>query len=179
MRDAPEALVVALACTGDRAAFADLVRRRQSWLRKLMRRLSGDATLADDLAQQTFLRAWKDINRLRDPKRFGGWLKSVAVNVWLKHQRVNDPLRAADDEPVTEPVAETPDVNRDISRALATLSAVARLCVVLALHEGMSHGEIAALVQLPLGTVKSHIRRGTAQLRASLSAYGHTTGEAT
>jgi RNA polymerase sigma-70 factor (ECF subfamily) len=61
----PEALIVSLAARGDRDAFTDLVRRRQPWLRNLMRRCSGDSTLADDLAQRVFLKAWRNIRRLK------------------------------------------------------------------------------------------------------------------
>lgn len=176
--NSPEALVVGLARTGDRSAFAELVRRRQSWVRKLMRRFSGDATLADDLAQQVFLQAWRDIARIREPKRFGAWLKRLTLNIWLKHQRVKDPLRGADEDSQSDLVSrDSPDISMDLERALATLSNAARLCVVLSYHEGMSHGEIAELVELPLGTVKSHIRRATGQLREMLSAYSSSPGE--
>ena len=176
--NSPEALVVGLARTGDRSAFEELVRRRQSWVRMHIRRFSGDSTLADDLAQQVFLQAWRDIPRIRDPKRFSAWLKRLTLNTWLKHLRVNDPLRGADED--TQPVLvsrDSPDINMDLERALATLSNSARLCVVLSYHEGMSHGEIAQLVKLPLGTVKSHIRRATGHLREILSAYGSNSGE--
>ena len=61
----PEALVVSLAQNGDRHAFEELVKRRQSMVRNLMRRLSGDNTLADDLAQQTFLQAWSRLKSLK------------------------------------------------------------------------------------------------------------------
>ncbi len=176
--NSPEALVVGLARTGDRSAFEELVRRRQSWVRMHIRRFSGDTTLADDLAQQVFLQAWRDIPRIRDPKRFAAWLKRLTLNTWLKHLRVNDPLRGADEDTQTVLVSrDSPDINMDLERALATLSNSARLCVVLSYHEGMSHGEIANLVKLPLGTVKSHIRRATGHLRELLSAYDSSSGE--
>ena len=176
--DSPEPLVVGLARTGDRAAFAELVRRRQSWVRMLMYRFGGDATLADDLAQQAFLQAWRDIARIREPKMFGAWLKRLTVNTWLKHQRVNDPLRGADEDTGAELLSrDSPDVSMDLERALHTLSDPARLCLVLSYHEGMSHGEIAELVDIPLGTVKSHIRRATSQLKEVLSAYGVKQGD--
>lgn len=63
--DCPEALIVSLARTGDRSAFADLVRRRQSSIRNLMRRFCSDTTLADDLAQQVFLQVWRKIHTLK------------------------------------------------------------------------------------------------------------------
>jgi RNA polymerase sigma factor (sigma-70 family) len=167
---------VGLARTGDRDAFAELVRRRQSWVRNLMRRCCGDETLADDLAQQAFLQAWRKISKLRQPDRFGPWLKRLAVNVWLQHARKHDVLdeaEAADEIWGTEgSTQDAPGEAVDLDRALATLAGRARLCVVLAYHEGMTHDEISELTGLPLGTVKSHIRRGTERLRSMLVGYG-------
>lgn len=168
-----EALIVALAQTGDSDAFAELVRRRQSWLRNLMRRCCGDTDIADDLAQQAFLHAWRDIRQLRDPKRFGGWLKQLAINVWRQHLRQRDSdAHAVAGEAQPDPVAvQRTGMAMDLDRALAALSGLERLCVVLSYHEGMSHAEIAATVDLPLGTVKSHVRRGAQRLKQLLSAY--------
>ncbi len=168
----PEALVAGLARKGDRAAFEELVNRRQGWIRNLLRRLSGETTLADDLAQQVFLQAWRNIPRLQRTTHFGAWLKRIAVNTWLQHVRRNDPLRGAGELP--EAGAGEPDpagVAMDLDDALAELAANVRLCIVLAYHERMTHDEIAATTGLPLGTVKSHIRRGTARLQKLLVAY--------
>ncbi len=137
-----------------------------------MRRLSRDATLADDLAQQVFLTLWRKLRQLKSPEQFGAWLKRVAVNEWMQHQRRNDPLWRADSvDGLDEPVAETPGLAMDLDRALAELPPRMRLCVVLAYHERMSHAEIATLTNIPTGTVKSHIRRGSARLRERLSSY--------
>jgi RNA polymerase sigma-70 factor (ECF subfamily) len=173
--ESPEALVVCLARSGDSEAFAELVRRRQSWIRNLMRRCCGDVTLADDLAQQVFLQAWRKISRLRQAESFGPWLKRLAITVWLQHQRRNDALYEADaydERDLVQPPANGAAV--DLDRALATLSGPARLCLVLAYHEGLTQSEIADLTELPLGTVKSHVRRGTQRLQQILSAYGNT-----
>ncbi len=168
----PEALVVGLARTGDRNAFAELVQRRQSWIRNLMRRCCGDPTLADDLAQQVFLQAWRDLRHLRHPNRFGAWLKRLAINVWFQHLRKNEDLQDAEEPDETHLAQQdAPSVTMDLDRALATLSTPVRLCVVLTYHEGMTHEEIAELTALPLGTVKSHIRRGRQRLQQLLSAY--------
>ena len=177
----PEPLVVRLAVRGDRQAFEELVRRRQSWVRNLMRRLSRDAALADDLAQQVFIRVWRTLGQLQEPLRFPGWLKRVAVNVWLQHRRKSDVLsssEAIDDH--DQPVDQTAGAALDVDRALELLPGAVRLCVVLSYHAEMSHAEIAEATALPLGTVKSHIRRGTEKLESLLSAYseGATRGVA-
>ena len=177
--EAREELVVALAQRGEREAFASLVRRHQAWLRGLLRRLSGNSTLADDLAQQAFLLAWRDIEKLRDAKKFGGWLRTLALNTWRKHQRRDDPLAvssamAAAPEPASD---GQQGLARDLDQALGQLKPDERLCIVLAHHQGMSHAEISAAIELPLGTVKSHIQRGAARLRELLADYVDDNGK--
>jgi RNA polymerase sigma-70 factor (ECF subfamily) len=165
-------MIVGLARGGDRSAFADLVRRRQSSIRHLMRRCCHDAALADDLAQQVFLQMWLKIHTLRETNAFGAWLKRLAISVWLLHQRKNDPLRGADELGEAELKRhESTSTGMDLDRALATVSDTVRLCVVLSYQEGMTHPEIAQATSLPLGTVKSHILRGTKRLQQMLSDY--------
>ena len=173
--EGPEALIVSLAARGDRDAYTELVRRRQSWIRNFMRRCCGDDALADDLAQQVFLQTWRKVRQLRDPTRFGSWLKRIAVNEWIDYRRKNDTRanRAYHDGTQKTAAASTATA-MDLDNALAMLSAPVRLCVVLSYHERMTHGEIAELTGLQLGTVKSHIRRGSQRLRDLLSAYGET-----
>lgn len=165
-------MLVGLAGTGNRDAFAELVSRRQTWIRNLMRRCCRDAVLADDLSQQVFMQAWHTIHQLHDAKRFAAWLKRLAINTWLQHKRRNDPLRDADEHDETDSTREqTPAIGMDLDRALATLAEDERLCIVLGYHERMTHPEIAEFTGLPLGTVKSHIRRGTKKLQQELAAY--------
>jgi len=174
----PESLVVGLARSGNSDAFAELVRRRQSSIRNLMRRLCGDITLADDLSQQVFVHAWQKMAQLQKTDRFGPWLKRLAINIWLQHLRKNDALRdAAELKETAKATHDVSGVAMDLERALATLSPTARLCIVLSYHEGMVHQEIAAATGLPAGTVKSHIRRSTLHLRQILSAYSQLQPE--
>lgn len=171
--DCPEPFLVSLARAGDRRAFETLVQRRQSSVRNLMRRFSGNHSLADDLAQQVFLKVWLNIRGLRRPSAFSGWLRRLAVTVWLQHIRKKDALSGANELSGLEaarPESST-SVGMDLDRALATLPASERVSVVLSYHEGLTHGEIAELTGAPLGTVKSHIRNGALRLRAALSAY--------
>ncbi len=180
---AEEATVVALAMAGDDAAFGELVRRRQSSLRNLLRRLCRDPALADDLSQAAFLQAWRSLATLRAPGAFGGWLRKLAVNLWLQHVRrysheVPGPTRTADETAGspsdTLSYEATLGERLDLDRALGLLPADMRLCIVLAYAERMSHGEINDVTGIPLGTVKSHIARGSARLRGILNAYGST-----
>ena len=170
--EGPEPLIVRLAIAGDRDAFEELVNRRQSWIRNLMRRLCNDSTLADDLSQQVFMQAWRKIRQLKDPSRFAGWLKQLAVNEWLQYVRRNDPLRGAlEESDMAQSTKDQTSVGMDLDRALAALPLPVRTCIVLSYHERMTHEEIEAATGIKLGTVKSHIRRGSERLRESLGAY--------
>lgn len=174
----PEAVLVGLSRNGQRDAFAELVSRRQTWIRNLMRRCCGSGTLADDLSQQVFMQAWRTIGQLQDADRFGPWLKRMAINVWLQQQRKNDALKGAEEHVDADSVSkDTPGIAMDIDHALAVLPDDVRLCIVLSYHERMTHDEIATLTNLPLGTIKSHIRRGTKRLRDTLSAYARPVEE--
>jgi len=169
---AVEAPIVALACAGDQPAFEELVRRRQSSIRCLLRSLCQNTALADDLAQETFLQAWIHIRSLRVPNAFGDWLRKLAINSWrqhLRHQGAFGKLTEVEEGDVVSTPAVTEGM--DLNSALGVLAPTVRLCIVLSYHEGMSHGEIAAATKLPLGTVKSHIAPGTARLRELLAAY--------
>jgi RNA polymerase sigma-70 factor (ECF subfamily) len=166
-----EPSVVAMASAGEEAAFAELMRRRQAVTRNLLARLCRNPALADDLAQEAFLQAWRQLPTLRSHDAFGGWLRQIAVNAWLQHRRRRGEA-ALEDVEAPEPASEpTLGERMDLLAALQTLAPAARLCVVLAHSEGMSHGEIADATGLPLGTVKTHVNRGSARLRELLAAY--------
>jgi RNA polymerase sigma-70 factor (ECF subfamily) len=170
---ASEVAVVALAMNGDDAAYGELVRRRQDSIRHLLRRLTRDDALADDLAQQAFVLAWKSIRTLKSPAAFGAWLRKLAVNCWLQQVRANQrEVTLAEGTLLESHAASTIAERLDLDAALATLPPHARLCVVLAYSEGMSHAEISDSTAMALGTVKSHIARGAARLRELLKAYG-------
>lgn len=174
----PEPMIVSLARTGDRSAFEELIRRRQSSVRNLMRRICGDSTLADDLAQQVFLQIWQKIHTLKKADALNAWLKRVAVTTWLQYLRRNDALRGAEELSELDLAHnESSGMDMDLDFALSTLPPGVRLCVVLAYQEGMTHGEIARMTDTPLGTVKSHINRGAQKLQQILSPYRETTAE--
>jgi RNA polymerase sigma-70 factor (ECF subfamily) len=165
--------VVICAIAGDDNAYGELVRRRQSSIRQLFRRLCRDPALADDLAQQTFLQAWRSVNTLKSPAAFGGWLRKLAINTWLQRIRAERPTASTTDLPELpdEAAQQTIAEQLDLDSALATLPPDVRLCITLAYAEHMSHREICEATGLPLGTVKSHILRGAARLRRLLGAY--------
>lgn len=174
LQNLSEEAVVAQAMAGDDRAFSELVLRRQKRVRDLLRRLCGNHALADDLAQMAFVQAWRSLGGLRDPGAFGGWLKRIAVNVWLADVRRASPSFDDDETAFVEIPDPAPSPERaagriDLERALAQLRPAERLCVALAHGEGMTHSEIAEAASLPLGTVKSHVLRGTEKLKQILA----------
>ena len=176
LQKAADTLVIALACAGDDSAFGELMRRRQSRVRKFMYHMCRQPALGDDLAQQVFLKAWRSLGSLRSAVAFDGWLKKIMVNVWLEEVRRGKLVTVADVE--LEDLAVEPEstaARMDLDAALSTLSPDMRVCVVLAYNEGHSHPEIAELTGLPMGTVKSNISRGAARLREILAGYGEGT----
>jgi len=178
--DVAESAVIAMAVAGDRAAFVELIRRRQQGVRRFMRQLCRDETLADDLAQQVFLRMWRSLPQLDVLERFNGWLKQVMVSVWMdeiRQRRSRIPGFAGVDSEGAS-ARQSPGLERDLESALAQLEARTRLCVVLAYSEGHTHPEIAALLAIPLGTAKSLVTRGAQELRALLRDYALDTIQA-
>jgi RNA polymerase sigma-70 factor (ECF subfamily) len=168
----PEALLITLARDGDQRAFREVVHRYQSRVRNLMLKLCSEQHLSDDLAQQVFVTLWQKLKSVRDVNAFAGWIRKIAVNTWLQHVRKNDPLGASEEMSGSEAQApETPGLGMDLHSALEQLSPSMRLCVVLSYQEGMSHREISETTQLPLGTVKSNIKRGGEQLKQLLAVY--------
>jgi RNA polymerase sigma-70 factor (ECF subfamily) len=173
-----EAVVVLKAIAGDDAAFHELVLRRQRWLRSVLRRLTNDATLADDLCQEALLKAWRRISDLQDHRAFAAWLRRIAVRVWAdraRRQRLDfesvDP-DTIENAPATGGV-QTADYRLDLQAAISSLRPGPRACVVLFYGEGMSHSEIAAATGMTVGVVKSHIARATKRLRSKLVEWSY------
>jgi RNA polymerase sigma-70 factor (ECF subfamily) len=173
LKQAPDSMVIALACAGDDGAFAEVLRRRQGRVRKFMYHLCRQPGLGDDLAQQVFLTAWRSLRQLRSAAAFDGWLKRIMVTTWLEEVRRGKLVTTTEvDVAGLRAHHESTMEQLDLDAALAALGPDMRLCVVLAYNEGLSHPEIVALTGFPLGTVKSHVARGAARLREMLTAYG-------
>ena len=174
-RAAAEAQWIALAQRGDAAAFAQLVRAYQAPLRRQLQQLThGDAARADDLAQQAFVQAWRALPAFRGDARFGTWLHRIAYNCFLQERRAAPPAHEPLGE-MHEPATPDPAAQRalrvDVERALAQLSEEQRVAIVHCYHLDLSHDEAAAVLGLPLGTLKSHVARGKARLRELLAAW--------
>ncbi len=167
-----EELVARAIATGNPADYDELIRRYQSDVRNWLRHLTGDPSRADDLAQETFIRAWERLHTISDGKRFKAWIMKIAYNMFLQsHRRQGREARLADalgrEQLAAESHVATGGDARvaDLPRMLAALTEGERIAMVLCYAYGMSHREIMELTDMPLGTVKSHIRRGAARIR--------------
>ena len=159
------------AARGARVAFAGLVRQHQSRLRGFLRRLTrGNLALADDLAQETFLEAWRKLAQFRGDGAFAGWLFRIAWTRYLMEARRRklEALDESDDRAAPEEM--TMDARLDLESAMRRLSAAERAGLTLCYAQGFSNEEAASILGLPLGTVKSHIARGRAKLKVLLGA---------
>lgn len=169
--DGLDAALVESAQAGSTVAFARLVDRHQQALRAFLRRTGGDWALADDLAQETFLAAWSRMDRLKAGISFRAWLCGIGYNKHLSAMRAAGRERARE----TAYEAEKPpssgammDERLTLEAAMAELPPDQRACVALCLAADFSHAEAAEALDLPLGTVKSHVTRGRARLLAAL-----------
>ena len=168
-----EGRLVARAAAGDRTAFASLVQAHQGYLRKLLGRVCrGDQGRADDLAQETFLRAWRALPGFRGEARFRTWLTRLAYSA-LSAQRPGLPVAEADPEdlPAGEDFAAGAHWRIDLDRAMATLSEPQRHALLLCYGADLSHAEAAQVLGWPLGTVKTQVLRAKARLREQLQAW--------
>jgi RNA polymerase sigma-70 factor (ECF subfamily) len=161
-------LCARVVASDDRNAFAALVRRHQSAVRAVLRRLcAGDAALADDLSQETFVRAWRGLRGWRGGARFPTWLHRIAVNAWLSQARKSPPP-AALDPGVEEPADGQVEARRDLERAFAFLRPEERIALSLAYAQDLTHEEAAEAAGWPVGTLKTHLLRGKEKLRQRL-----------
>jgi len=157
------------AAGGDVDAFTKLVGRHERRVRAFLSRLCrGEG--GDDLAQETFLKAWRMAGSWRGEGSYEGWLLRIAWRLFLsdrRGRRDEAPLAEGD----TGAAAADVDAAIDVNRALARLPARERAAALLCLGEGWSHGEAADILGLPLGTLKSVVARARAELVRQLEGH--------
>jgi RNA polymerase sigma-70 factor (ECF subfamily) len=160
---------------GDDAAFTELVDLDGDLCYAIAFRILRDAERAQDAVQQAFLLAWRELPRLRDPERFGPWLHRLLVNACYeelrRHRRWSAHIRIL---PVDGPDGPDPTVSVDdrdaLDRAFERLTPQHRAVFVLHHHAGLSLAEVAEVVGVPVGTVKSRLHYATRTLRTAIVA---------
>ena len=161
---------------GDGDAFSELVARYQTSVFNVCYRILHERGEAEDLAQETFLRAYNRLDQFDLEREFGPWVRRVAANLCLNHletQKVDAPLdeeRDADESQRPEKQVEVRERSEQIRSALASLPAHYRVVVELRHYQELSYDEIAAELKIPLSDVKSHLFRARKLLAEKLHA---------
>ncbi len=185
----PDADVVVLAQQGREPAFRELIRRYERPVFSLIYRMVRDNTMAEDLAQDTFIKVLNHLDKYRPEFKFSSWLFKIANNVAIDHLRrrqlntvsmdgsphASNAAEAAESSFELADQAESPldelaskELGAIIEQAIGSLRPEYRNCIMLRHVEGRSYEEIAATLDLPLGTVKTYIHRARHQLREAL-----------
>ena len=152
-------------------AFGQLVRLHQQDLRAFLRRLTGNATEADDLAQEAFVFAWEKIARFDPARPFRPWLFAIAWHKYRQGRRgwrrlLARETRYAEQRETVD--RNDPGLKLDLTAACAALPVEQRAAILLCLALDFTHAEAAKALSLPLGTIKSHVARGREKLAAFL-----------
>jgi len=166
-------LVAQVAISGNRRAFDELVRRYQSPVRRFfLHQTLGDSQLSDDLAQDTFIKAYTNIASFRGLASFQTWIMRIAYNVFYDYTRSRH--QTSDIDQVPERSSQVnPTLKMDLYAALALLKPDERTCITLQLIDGYDIAAIAKITQIKEGTVKSHLSRGKEKLANYLRQNGY------
>ncbi len=172
--------LAAAARQGDRQAFSELVCRHWEGAVRMVTRMIGDRPLAEDAAQEAFLRAWQRLSTYKPEHPFRNWLYSIAAHVALDFLRREprtvdvDALEIDGKGPGPEAESEARERHAQVRRAVLDLPPASRAVLVLREYEGMSYQEIASALGIPVGTVMSRLSHARSQLRQSLATFLET-----
>lgn len=177
-----EALIGLALGKQDQSAFGQLVMRHQSVIRNALRQLTNwDEPLADDLAQETFIQAFKKLHQFNGKAKFSSWLYRIAYNQFLqycrsqssqKNQAELQELDAQQHEhrgPLPIEDEAQSQLQKQLAAVLAQIEPQRRCVLHLLLYKQCTQQEIADIMKIPLGTVKTHINRGRADLKIKLA----------
>jgi RNA polymerase sigma-70 factor (ECF subfamily) len=189
LENLPDADVVALAQQGREDAFREIIRRYERPVFSLVYRMVRDREVAEDLSQDAFIRVLNNLEKYRSEFKLSSWLFKIANNVAIDHLRKRqldtismhgspNAATASEIEATTIDIEsggenaldeiEAKELGGEIERAIAKLRPEYRACIMLRHVEGRSYEEIAATLDLPLGTVKTYIHRARHELREAL-----------
>jgi RNA polymerase sigma-70 factor (ECF subfamily) len=172
-----EVELIARAQGGDKQAFGELVRNHREGVVNLVYRMGGDIPLAEDVAQETFIRAWRGLARYRPRSPFRNWLYRIATNAALdvlrrRRESVDiESLALAASEPGPERAVEGQERGELVQQAVLALPSASRAVLVLREYEGLSYRQIAEVLDIPIGTVMSRLSYARNRLRQTLAPY--------
>ena len=171
------ALVTQVAVFHNKRAFDQLVRKYQSPVRRFfLNQTLGNTQLSDDLAQETFIKAYLNITKFRGLSSFSTWLMRIAYNVFYDDVRARKQTEDVDTSiSALRQSASSGDSNlkMDIYAALALLKPDERICITLQLIDGYPIDQISKITGIPENTVKSHLRRGKERMTIYLKQNGY------
>lgn len=165
-----DAVLCRRAAGGDRGAYRLLVETHERRLRAFLAQLAGP-DLGDELAQETFLKAWQSLHGFRGESKFSSWLCAIGWRLFVDHrrrERSEGRKRDAAAAMAETAVAPAGGERLDLARALARLEPVERAALVLCEGHGWSHGEAAEILRIPLGTLKGTVARAKRKCREHL-----------
>jgi len=168
-----EGILIARSRSGDWEAFAGLIRMHQRMIHSLAYRMSGSAADAEDLAQETFIRAYRALDSYRGGAKFSSWLYRIALNLCLRWRRLEIRRGAADREWARAGARDTaPDARSErVQEALLMLPPKQRAAVVLTVFDGMSHSEAATMLGCPEATLSWRLFAARQRLASLLSGH--------
>ena len=183
-----EKTLIAGSAEGDMAAFEELVRRYERKITSVAYRLCGNREEGEDLAQETFIKAWRAIGGYRGQASFNTWIMAILTNLWrdrLRKKRVaeeslEDTVDSGegamqkqwkDDAPGPEAMSENQETREVLGRMMQTLRQEYKEALILRDVQGFSYEEVAVITGSSLGTVKSRINRGRTQLKEMILSY--------
>ena len=176
MSDDLETQLIIQAKSGDRQAFNELVLKYHQPIVEMLYRFCGDLHLADDAAQEAFIRAWERLPKYEHRKTFRSWVYRIAANQVLDQLRREKPSVELDetglasrDNPEKEFAQK--ELSQHINQAVLSLPLASRSVLILREYEGFSYREIAEMLEIPLGTVMSRLNYGRKVLMKKLSVY--------
>jgi RNA polymerase sigma-70 factor (ECF subfamily) len=161
------------AAGGDRGAFSLLVAAHEQRLRAFLAHLAG-RDLADELAQESFLKAWQSLQGFRGDAKFSSWICAIGWRCFIDHVRRerSEGRKREGAAQVDQQEGADAGARIDLARALARLDAIERAALVLCEGHGWSHPEAAGILRLPLGTLKGTVRRAKEKCRLFLEGEG-------
>jgi RNA polymerase sigma-70 factor (ECF subfamily) len=160
---------------GDRWAFGELVKRHRQGVINVVYRMCGDANIAEDAAQECFIRAWLNLNKYQPKGSIRNWLYKIAMNAAFNLLRKEknlldvDAINVVDTHRNPEQSLMTNELSKHVQQAVLSLPQASRSVLVLREYEGLSYRDIANTLDIPVGTVMSRLNYARQVLRQSLA----------
>lgn len=171
-----DAVLIARSLRGDKDAFGELVERYFSFATRIAYRMTGQPQIAEDLAQESFVKAWLKLSQYRGDSSFRTWLGRIVTNTTLDYLRRTRDEYVVDDELFVpthagirpQPLLEGWDLQELVRHAILALPPESRAVVILREYEGLSYRDIAQALDIPMGTVMSRLYYARERLKTML-----------